>query len=368
MGALVSDIHERDAATSARGGADYEEILAQLREEERVDAIVNDLRNAFPDTFAGIEWEPGPTLVVRYKGALPSTAAQFFFEVSAPVKTARVSYSESELESYSGHVSALLDAAGYNRFVVGIDPRDQQIVVTMGSESSKPVGEVAVKAALSTTAAPVRLSIVSGPVSIDLSNADIYGGAELYKDFQTFKCTTGFTVENTVTGVRGTSTAGHCSDISEPSNFYYDPFKNNDSGVTNQAWYNGTYGDFRWLSTGGAGFDDFYYDSTGTRRDVTAVKTSFSPGGWLYWYGRKTKIGYGSTIGYVGISNGTAGNLVCVYSNAAQVGDSGGPVYNGTLAAGSITSSVLIDGVWRLCFSQMQYIDNGLSNIQVRTS
>lgn len=244
---------------------------------------------------------------------------------------------------------------------MGIDPRNQVVVATVNAYSESPFAQSGtLQLAQGLAGVDVSIDIVEVPAVVPLN---ALGGAELWKDFQTFLCTTGFTV--TSGSNTGIATAGHCG---HPSGmFYWDPFANVDHAVTYQGGFVGNWGDFEWFTSTGSEVDDFYHSSAGAARDVTGVKNAFSVGDPLNWYGRKSNTEYSGTVRYTNIWAGSTGNLVCMNQGSGAPGDSGGPVYTGGTAAGYVTALVWIDNAYRLCFSQTRYIDDAIG-VSIKTS
>lgn len=81
-------------------------------------------------------------------------------------------------------------------------------------------------------------------------------------------CTSGWTVTQTNTSIRGVATAGHCEEsdaINHPGHGLHP--------ATWKAAHLGQWGDVGWFTTGQAEADDFYADAA-TIRDVSAVESA----------------------------------------------------------------------------------------------
>ena len=353
LGQLRSDILERDAAVAAGSGADYEVTLGRLRVQRQMDSAVETLSLTYPDSFGGVYWDEGLALVAQFKGEVPYAAVRLLASVGVTVKEASVRYSAEELRQLSDDVRDSLEVLGLPDSVVGIDPRNQRVIVTVGAS---PLVEPELAQAIQRmTDAPVSVEVAEGPTSIPLT---VHGGADLWQDALHFRCTTGFTVFSGST--TGTATAGHCHPLLPAGSYYRDPYAHVNHNLTYQNSVLGNWGDFGWWTTTGEEWDDFYHGNFNVIRDVSGVKNTFSYGDPLNFYGRGSKVEYSSTVGWIGISDGTTSNLVCLYSTSGAEGDSGGPVYSGSIAAGYVTEHLLISGANRLCFSQARYIDDAL--------
>ncbi len=365
LGQLRSDVLERDARLAAASGADYAVTLGRLRVMEQLDRVVETLNTAYPDTFGGVYWDEGLVLVAQFRGEAPDAAVDRLAGLGLTVKEASVAYSARELERLSNEVRAALADAGVADSVVAVDPKNQRVAVSIGgSTSATGPSETEISQALQgLSTAPVDVEFVDGPVFRPLT---VYGGAELWADFQTYECTTRFSVVSQYGGTTGTATAGHCGLPDGPA-FYWDWYHGVYHDTTFKAKTTGYWGDFGWYTTTYVETDDFYHDNTGTLRDVTGVKTSFSPNQPQMYYGRTTRTDVLSYVGWTGVSAGGTSNMVCLYSGLADGGDSGGPVYYGGTAAGYITGLVVISSNQRVCFSQAQYIFNGIG-VTVKTT
>ena len=106
--------------------------------------------------------------------------------------------------------------------------------------------------------------------------------------------------------------------------------------------------------------DDFYHSPGGAHSDVSGVKNTFAVGNTLTMFGRGTNVQDSGTVGWTNVTNSGFGHLVCLNQDIMGYGDSGGPVYVRSTAAGFISGSFPVGGGWRLCLSQARYIDDAL--------
>jgi len=355
-GTLRSDALEMDAALFASSlGMDEASALALLIAQRDIDRQIDVLQKRFSDAFVGLYWEDGLRAVAQFNGNVPSEAVSLLEDAGVTITPQLVKYSAEDLEGLHEELRSSLAAMGSDDFVVATDTKNQQLTVTIGTSSAG--GQTSSEAVL----AQLPQHLVDLGVEIDVVNGQVanpwstYGGAEV-KLNSTFYCTTGFTVRLGTTD--GVATAGHCG---TSLNKYFDPFYGVTHNMTYQNGHVGTWGDFEWFTTTGIEYDDFYHKNSGALYDVSGVKSSFSVGDPLAWYGRGTKNEYFGTVGFASVTIGSRGNMVCMTNSQGGPGDSGGPVYTGNTAAGLIYGEATILGVKRMCFSQAKYIDDAIS-------
>ena len=360
-----TDALVEDAAVAADQGLDYAVTLGRSRAQGRLSLAIEALSKTFEDSFGGFHWGNGVSLVAQFKGRVPAGAAAILDTIGLPVTIESVAYSDAELNRLVDQVyESLGELSGHAG--VGLDPVSQTIIVTAnitGAHAAEQPEEIAARLEQE-TGARVRVEFTDLPLRTDLT---AYGGGELWRDFMNRPCTTGFGVI-TAGGVTGVATAAHCRlGLPEPSSFYDDPWLTGNHDITLQLWHDGPWGDVAYYTTSSSEGGLFYYGNTSTKRDVVSVKSTFTVGDPLSWYGRKT----GTTkTGSVWVTNYTdvngRGHLTCVVQKTAQVGDSGGPVFNGSAAAGFISELAPIDGDLRMCFSRAMYIDEALGSTFIR--
>ncbi len=350
---------EEDAAVAAAQGQDYEVTLGRSRAQPRLTAAIEKLAAKFDDLYGGLQWGKDLSLIAQFKGEVPSEAIDVLDAIGLPYQVQQVAHTETELDRLLGDIRGKLGAFKSTDVVTAVDPMTQTIFATVNTTPAKSGTEAADLAALlsNQTGADVQVEFIDGPVSIDLT---AYGGAELWKDFQTRQCTTGFSVVGPG-GVTGVATAGHCYDsLPEPSSFYDEPTLTGNYDIALGLRHVGGWGDIAYYRTTGTEAKYFYYGNGNTRRQVLGIKTTWALGDPLNWYGRKTGITQGSSVGWYNIDNGKAYKLGCAILGTGNLGDSGGPAFNGSTAAGVISSLVTINGAQRVCFSQVRYIDEAL--------
>jgi len=167
--------------------------------------------------------------------------------------------------------------------------------------------------------------------SLSVDDAAIYAGLNLST------CTTGFSVKNVFTGVRGITTSGHCSNSQS--------YLGTSLPMQHQA-FGGSF-DVQWHTTPGHIPEPSMWDGGG-KRNVTAKKhwQNQMQGQFVCKYGKVTGYTCGNIVTTTFQPNDNDHNCGCVYnanfvwvhnSSGVQLslsGDSGGPWFNGTTAYG----------------------------------
>jgi streptogrisin C len=356
-GTLRGDVLEIDAATISKlTGADYGRTLAHLRAQQQADLVAEELQARFPDTFAGMYWDDAGRPVAQFKNGIPAGGTSLIAAGAANGRSEVVRHSAAELAQQQMELESALKNLGVSSYVVGIDGRSNRVFASVSSGpglAGSPVTREAVIAKLPARLVDsgIAIDVVDGPVSEDLN---AYGGAAA--GYATgWVCTTGFTVYSGSTV--GVATAGHClTDLTT----YWDPFMNVFHNLTYKGGFVGSWGDFEWFTTSGTEVDDFYHNPNGALRDVSAVKNTFAVGDSLNWWGMTTWVEATGTVGWLNVTLDGVGRLNCMNQLNAAGGDSGGPVYTGGTAAGFIKAKAVINGAWRMCFSQARYIDDAI--------
>lgn len=238
-----------------------------------------------------------------------------------------------------------------NDIGTGIDPMAQQVVATATAAGAKARSSIRSDLARRTNMDLVNLSFTDEPVVRKYTR---YGGALLRVNTAN-ACTTGFSVMKG--NINGIATAGRCP-------LTMNKYKDWNTGVLHDATYKlgfvGNWGDFAWLTTTGVESDDFYFSNAGAKKDVSGVKNSFGIGDPVAAYGRGGPHQISGTIKFLNQNAGGIGKLVCMGFDPGILGDSGGPYYQGSLAAGFVSVGYWINGTKRLCFAQARYIDDAI--------
>jgi len=352
IGQFRSDLIERDAAVAAELGADYGVTLGRLRVQEAIGKAAEALGSTYPETFGGLHWDEGLTLVGQFKGEAPGAASRILDGLGVDWKVQSVKFTGQEINEQRDRIRGALDGMQFTDSVMAIDPRDQRIMVTIAdrASASRIALDELTQAIEQLSSVPVSIDVVDGPAMVPLT---VYGGAELDASaLEGLECTNGFNVVSG-SGTTGLATAGHC-DLPNGPAFYWDWYHGVYHYTTYKHKYVGSWGDFGWYTTTYIETDDFYHNNTGALRDVSSVMPNFGVGFPLNYYGRASKTEFSSNVGYF------VDNYVCVYNAGVTGGDSGGPVYWGGSAAGYIMGLANISGSWRMCFSQARLITNAL--------
>jgi len=177
-----------------------------------------------------------------------------------------------------------------------------------------------------------------------------YDGAKVVMSGE--RCTSGFTVNQ-----NGVLTAGHCNGN---NGNYYEPAGGAVYPITHVGEHMGTWGDFQWHTTTHAEYDDFYVDNT-LLRDVSSVQpvAGIVVGATYCRYGRTTGLQCDtvyktSTTRYEGWT--LIKKLVKMDHDEAEGGDSGGPWFIGSVAAGIHSGETSNKDQW----SKAGYVDEAL--------
>lgn len=159
-----------DAAfIAAREGRPFPEVLAQLRGQQRIDALMAPI--ATRADFAGSYWDDG-VLVVMLTGVPPDSVLEELQEESrVTVRVTIAEHSVGELEQMSHAVRAALHSVGVADadIVTAIDPKGQRVAATAGATSAGLEGAARAAVAGAAPADAVSLSFTDGPVFVDLA-------------------------------------------------------------------------------------------------------------------------------------------------------------------------------------------------------
>lgn len=203
-----------------------------------------------------------------------------------------------------------------------VDPVTDQVVVSVDS-SVKGARLAKVQQAARALGAAARIENVPGTFSLRLSGGQaIYGGG--------YRCSLGFNVRSGSTYYF--LTAGHCGNVA--STWYSNSSQSTRIGTTYDSWFPGN--DFalvQYTTTGTPAGNVYLYN--GSYQDIASAGTP-SVGQTVYRSGSTTGVHSGtvtalnSTVNY---AEGTVTGLIRT-SVCAEGGDSGGPLYSGTVAYG----------------------------------
>jgi len=348
------------AAIAERTGLPVDTVLASLEAQLQMDELLAVVGSRFPDTFVGLYWNEKMQAVAQFKGQAPAEALRILEASGVGVRAELVRYSASELDALKDQVLRAIEGRGLKERVVAIDSRNQLVLVTIGRDTASDSIAIGNDLREAFGAAPVVIDTVDGPVTTEWNT---YGGGAVGTATGSV-CTAGFTVISG--GTNGVATAGHCG---SGLSLYLDPFPNPDvsHGMTYQNGVVGFWGDFEWFTTTGTEVDDFYLPN-GALRDVSGVKNTFAVGDSLYWWGWASfPTLWNGTVGFTNVSAEGVSHLACMTGIGGAIGDSGGPFFTGSTAAGFVWGAALINGSWRTCFSQARYIDDAIG-VSIKTS
>jgi streptogrisin C len=320
---------------------------------QAAETLITKLQDDYPDSFSAATWTGPDSLSIALVGKAPSGAIAAAKAAGFDVTFTVAPVSLAELTKRQDEVVSALARTGAADYTVAIDPISGRVLVTLGSNRTDDLPDPSELLAGVSAAGVTSIDVtqVVGAVAHPWSG---YGGAELYQG-TAYECTTGFSVvQGSTTGV---ATAGHCG---SSLTTYFDPFQGATHSLTYKNGHVGTWGDFEWFTTSGTEVNQYYYSNSGAKRSVTSVMSPFVLRQSLWWYGRGTFNEYTSTVKYINVTVASRGHMVCMTQSLGGPGDSGGPVYNSSVAAGFTFGEALIDGGWRMCFSQAQYIDDAI--------
>lgn len=345
-----------------------EEAAAQYGWQDDFAVAATELEDQFPDTYAGgeIMSTTPPSVQVRFKGKVPVAASAVFRNLPGSVKvdlTGGEAMSQAEVgllvASVHAQMTAQYDSAGmsseYDRrtgkVIVSVVPKD-------AAAATNGVASALQEEAAAAGMPPVEIRVYQGaPGGPDARNG---GGwlETLGTSTGDPACTAGFNVINGSGTTSGVATAGHCGNSLSHENYSGQA----EYAVSHVNQHVGTYGDFQWGTTTDHEYDDFYYDSTHTARDVSALASPLV---------NQRLCRFGSTTGArcaeveangicYNLPQGQACNLTRMKNRLAAVGDSGGPWYYGNTAYGFHSGGAPTVFGERDAFSKATLIDDAL--------
>lgn len=353
--ALAADL---SLVAESRGWS-YEQALAQHVAANEIGALAELVVAHDPSIFVGtaLSRNPGgaPTLLV--KGDAVDWVKDLVTEQDLKVTIiSGQPYSFAELEVRQQRVHSALRAGGFPDATTGFDILTARMSVVVAGDKS-------ISASMVRKAIPVELrddvdiEIFDGPVVLDHG---AYGGM-WFRNQAGNQCTSGFTVTQTNSSVRGIATAAHClgiNSIEHPGHGIHP--------TAFQLQHEGQWGDVEWHTTGQAEADDFYADSANIR-DVSAVESvaNISLNEPVCVYGRVMPAATRDCsleVAVVSQACGVYSRFVMMNGDSiAGPGDSGGPEYFGNKAYGIYHGScVLSNGALRDAFSPASYFDEAV--------
>jgi hypothetical protein len=367
---LPVDALMQDAAEYARRfGVPFDEALRRLRAQGDSVPVTDALRETFKDRWAGIAVEHVPTyrIVVLLTGTDPVPDQQVVAgSMTVPIvfRTGATATREAVLAAITAYQAKIRDSLPHPPGL-GVDQRTGELVVMIATGDASLDRDGALRKRIAAmTSVPVRIDVVDrppvdmqaepAPVAIEMvpapiASGAIEGGGRVVGtvDGKRYACTTGFVVSD---GTRdGVVTAAHCPDA-----LSYVGKRPSDG--SRQEWPLDFVGQWGW------GYQDvqvnvapvsaparfaplFYADTAKTlARPVTTwrYRTSTRAGDFVCHRGERT--GYSCAVVAM-VDFAPAGDLcggaclptwVAVEGPTCQGGDSGAPVFEGTIALGIV--------------------------------
>lgn len=336
------------ARMAEQEGITLDEAIGEFAWHEPFSQMVSDLRERFPESFAGARIE-GEGAWIAFRGTAPDGVAEkvHSFPKAVEIRTER-GFSESELDQWLQEVHysvwerrdlVAMAASGYDIATGGIQ-------VEVESQAAAGLSRAALHAELRKGLPP---SAVDAPVDIKVVDAVRGGQDTVYGGGALSSCTAGFTVYNS--NGRGLSTAAHCDN----SQTYAGRLR-----LSYVAGHGGRWGDVQWHTSSEFESDDFYYTSS-SRRD-TSARGYATEGQRLCRYGRTTGTKC-DTVYQLNHCRGDYCRLTAMHNRYADLGDSGGPWYYGNTAYGIHSGYKWWNFKSRDLFTPVTYLNEALGVI-----
>lgn len=324
--------------------AESYKLEAQAEWQPAAGRVATEIRDLYPDAFVAAR-STFTTFTVVFAGAAPEGALRMLDAVPVDVEIVdgvgvpEVAVLEL-VDSITKTVAPL--AAPSEGFSIYPDPEKKSVEVDLypvaGVERADvPLSEfeTAVRAAIAQLDARgvvVSVSARETPGGVDDTSYGQAGGTPLNLSSNgAAACTSGFVVKDNNGPDLGVYTSAHCpnnlrqANTNSNANFNFD-FR---------AEHLGPYGDHQWMRSP-VMMDSWFHYNTGLGRPVTGTGYALV-GNYVCKYGRttaRTCSTVTSVNNTVTTSNGTASRITFVSGVISDSGDSGGPVYVGTVAVG----------------------------------
>lgn len=361
----------RDAQhIASERGWDVDATLARLRRQLRFDELSREFAAAYPNVYGGDWMGEGPNgrPAVRFASDnVPDDARD-----RADAHNLNVAFKPGANNSLPGlrsRAQAVHDDLvehDHPEVVTAYSVRDQAIDATAvrPPNSTKSDHELRSRLSEESRASDVHITFIDRPVT---TNDHAYGGLVIWDDSDNdgFRdsdenppCTTGFAITHD-DGRSGVTTAGHCTSMDQIEEEDGNTFDTD--GVTQHI---GEFGDLEWHTTPHVEPAEFY-SNWGIRRDVEHVEweSAIDQGDTYCKFGRTTGRHcdevYRESV-TVTRSDGTLKDQTVMEQRKADEGDSGGPWYVSTSAAGSHTGRAELNGSWRDYWGKAVDFDNAL--------
>ena len=360
----------RDAATWATvAGLPVDEARRQLVAQAESIAVTDALAIEFAGRLAGIAIEHRPRYLIRVllTGGEPVPDRRIVaggLDVAIEFRAGALATRAELLAALSTHQAAIR-AALRRPPGLGVDQRTGTLAVMVGEADAAayPPGELEQRFA-DLTGVPVAVRRLD-----QAGNTSIEGGARVVgtspTDGRRYACTTGFVVTD---GARnGVVTAAHC-----PDTLAYVEADRTQRPLTFEGQWGWSFQDVQLhLPMLGAALEPFFYADTARtlRRGVTGARPRASTRAGDVVCHRGERTGYScAEVEYVDFA--PSGDLcggpcaptwVAVSGPSCKAGDSGGPVFDGTVALGLVKgSSYRPDGTCTLYYYQStDYLPDG---------
>lgn len=338
-----------DAASyAAAHGVTPDEGLRRLRLQLASIGAADRLRVQFADRLAGlfVEHQPDWRLVVLLTGDVPPTRLLLpsgGMQVPVELRGGAGATRAAVLAALDAHRTALAAAVPGIRGM-GADPRTGTLLVFQRAASAvEPVATT--EARLSAIAGvPVRVRLISGTIA----NASATGGGRVVgpQDGHNYICTTGFVV--TAGNNRGITTAAHC-----PDRLSYRGPDGEERLLTMVGSWGAGARDVQVMAGSGGGPALFFADTAKTvARPVTGwlTRPMTRAGDWVCKRGELS----GASCAEVELTDFAPPGELCgglcsaswvtVRGPVCSKGDSGAPVYLGTIALGLLKGGAFVEG------------------------
>lgn len=321
-------------------GISVGEATSRLKQTTNAARYVRRMQEKFPDRFAGavVEMVSGKPKVVVYHAGADALDSSF---VDASVKG---SIEQREAKLSKGQIKKL-----------GKDLSDDlgKLGIVADVAVSAPLNKIRV---LARDPAAVQQAVAAGKITLpDIASVEQFSGitatignigAGYAANTTSFSCTTGFTVTRTTVSERGTTTAGHCDNSLKVSDNYSSDYSSSGQAPTTykQQWIvptNLDYGiDLQWHTVSSSTYTPIPQFWNGTSWvGVTGGKDDLA-GEYVCKFGRTTSQTCGYIDPYEYYDSTFKGYFPRVNRGSGPQlnieGDSGGPVYQGSLAVGFV--------------------------------
>ena len=355
-------------AVAVQLGITLEEATERYAWNDDFALAASQISEAFPESFAGAAIVGDDSAWVAFAGQVPDGASEMIdgfggthSDISVE-KRVDLGFTEVELKTaieaihYAVFKTAeALDSSTSFDYAAG---KITTNVVLEDTASDSVIDDLQAIAADKLTES-TRASIVNSiTTSVVRSDDPVLGGKDddskhLGGEIIDPVCSSGFVTVSS-SGVRGISTAGHCSDSQTDDGV----------GLTFEGDLVGPHGDFQWHS-GPLGVPNEFYagSSSSTETDQRSVLYVQGPSvGQLLCQNGRTTYKHCERVRKLNVCNGDPCNLVEMEARHAAGGDSGGPVYWGNTAYG-LHQGWKYDPIYpfdRDLFSRADRIDNAL--------